>query len=332
MAFLKKFGALLSVSVFLACTCIPSAAAELKLGGDSSPKEVMAKYSEGVAAAVYSVEIEWGSMSFEYTDETLVWNPETHKYDRQGDASWQPTTPGADKVTVKNHSNKPVSVAFEYTPATNYAGITGSFGSSSATLEAAAANSDPSTAPSHTATLTLSGALPSSVTASTVIGTAKVTLTTETGSTLNSGGGAPSNSPQAPSGAMNTSNAVGSIKLTSRLKSDDYPDYLYEAQIYDQGSNLYMAELCTDNVLDPAEEKPQTTIEINGTEYYIYEAGSGYLFEPGTTVDLNTSYYDDGENSPKRKVTAIEANKTYRLAITLNGDGTGTATLTEISS
>ena len=129
---------------------------------------------------------------------------------------------------------------------------------------------------------------------------------------------------------MNISTPAGSIKLTSRY--EEYASYLYEAPIYDQGSNVYMAELCADDVLDPSEEKPQTEIKINETIYYIYEEGSGYLFEPGSTVDLNTTYYDDGENSPKRKVTAIEANKTYRLTITLKGDGTGTATLTEITS
>jgi hypothetical protein len=87
-----------------------------------------------------------------------------------------------------------------------------------------------------------------------------------------------------------------------------------------------MAELCAEEVLDNI-KGAQTEIYIEGTQYHIYMEGIGYEFKPGTTVPLRTESYDG-----KRKITAIEAGKTYRLTITLNGDGTGEATLIEITA
>jgi len=329
MTFLKKLGCLLSASAFLVCACFSSSAAELKATNDSSSQNVTAKYSRGVVTDVYSVEIEWGSMSFEYTDDALVWNPEKHEYEEQGNASWRPATNGADKVTVKNHSNKPVSVAFSYESASEYSGISGSFGASSATLDAAAENSDYDSAPSYTATLSLSGELPSSATASTVIGTAKVTLTTDTGNTLNNGSSNSGSTEQSTTtGEMNISTPVGNLRLYARVTSAEY-DRTFT--IYKQSDSVYMAEILVDEVMIP-DANPDTQIYIGEDLYYIYEPDKGYSFMPGTTVNINTQYYDDGEGKATRKNTAIEANKTYRLTITLKGDGTGTATLTEITS
>jgi hypothetical protein len=324
MTFLKKLGCLASASAFIVCSCFPSAADELKNTNDSSSHNVTAKYSEGVVTDVYSVEIEWGSMSFEYTDETLVWNPETHEYDKQNNASWRPTASGADKVTVKNHSNKPVTVALSYTPAEGYAGITGSFGESSATIDAATEGSAYENAPSYTGTLALSGTLPSSASSSTVIGTAKVTLTTDTGgSVVDDGGG---DEPDIPD-TMDKSTQAGYMRLYARVTS---PGYERTFPIYKQSESVYMAEISADEVMIP-DANPDTQIYIGDDLYYIYEEGKGYSFMPGTTVNINMQYYDDNEGKAVRKNTAIEANRKYLLTVTLNGDGTGKATLTDIT-
>ncbi len=83
---------------------------------------------------VYSVDVEWGAMTFEY--EASKWNPETHKtepgtgwqvYDSAADKVLDDTQAAINKVTVTNHSNAPVYATLSYTGNESYADITGSF-------------------------------------------------------------------------------------------------------------------------------------------------------------------------------------------------------------
>jgi hypothetical protein len=338
MTFLKKLGCLFSAVALFACSCIPVAAVEIDSENESSSKDVTAKYSAGVVVDVYSVEIEWGSMEFEYTDESRVWNPKTHKYEVTETPSWAPAEEDANKVKITNHSNKPVTVALSYTPAESYSGITGSFSVSSQTISSAIADSDYDDAPNFTATLALSGALPSSVSSKTVIGSAKVTLTSGGNSDMNTNNNTtpdntvPDNSDDQLDipDEMDTSTPVGSIRLYSNRT--EFEEYSFEKIIYKQSESVYMAELFGTEILTK-DDGARTEIIISDTNYYIYEAGKGYEFKPGTTVDISTAFYNDGSNKEEAKVTAIEPNKTYLLTIVLNSDGeTGTAALTEIDS
>ena len=96
-----------------------------------------------------------------------------------------------------------------------------------------------------------------------------------------------------------------------------------------------MAEIRVDSVI-PDNMNPSTHIFIgegdDKEQYYIFEANDGYEFTPGSTVNISTSFYNDGDGTEKKKITRISPNTTYRLTITLNGDGTGTATLKEITA
>ena len=72
---------------------------------------------------IYSVDIEWGAMKFEY-DYGSTWNPSTHTYGagnsgNQG-GGWVSTYVDADnnKITVTNNSNFPVTADFAYTGGT----------------------------------------------------------------------------------------------------------------------------------------------------------------------------------------------------------------------
>ena len=95
-----------------------------------------------------------------------------------------------------------------------------------------------------------------------------------------------------------------------------------------------MAEIRVDSVI-PDDTNPSTHIFIgngnNQEKYYIFQEGDGYEFTPGSTVNISTSFYND-DGTEKKKITRISPNTTYRLTITLNGDGTGTATLKEITA
>ena len=307
MTFLKKLSYVALATAIFACSCIPSAAVELKEEGESSSVDVTAKYSAGKVTDVYSVDIEWGSMEFEYTDESRVWNPETHKYETSGNSAWS-CEDGADEVKITNHSNKPVEVELSYTPSVDYSEISGSFNIASKTLDAAEENSAQESAPSFTSKLALTGKLAENVTERAVIGTAKVTLKSDS-----------------TAGGDETPKADSYVEFTSNMT--EYAEYLYETTLTYLGNNKYTAELYDEDALGE-DDKPAVKICINETQYYIQGADAGYALTTENPVTISTTPFDN-----KRKVIAIEKNKRYRLTITLNDDGkTGTATLEEIGS
>lgn len=84
-------------------------------GNNQHKKPVTATYSTGAAAATtYPVEITWGSMEFDYKVPDKEWNPETHEEQTvDGSGGWT-CDEGANKITVKNHSNADVEVAFDF--------------------------------------------------------------------------------------------------------------------------------------------------------------------------------------------------------------------------
>lgn len=65
---------------------------------------------------VYSVNIAWSAMEFTYTiPSTAEWDPEKHVYTAGSDGdngTWSCDTTDEDKITVTNHSNKPVTVGY----------------------------------------------------------------------------------------------------------------------------------------------------------------------------------------------------------------------------
>ncbi len=64
---------------------------------------------------VYSVDVVWNDLAFEYTDGTVVWNPLEHSYNvPKVGAGW---TDKIGKVTVDNHSNEAVNIEVIFEPA-----------------------------------------------------------------------------------------------------------------------------------------------------------------------------------------------------------------------
>ena len=131
--------------------------------------------SGGAGATVYSVDIVWGDMAFTYTEEAGVWDPATHKTTGANGGVWSVNNTDGNKIKVTNHSNAAVTATINYTPATGYEGISGSFDKTTLDL-ATAVGTEVSNAPSDSAALTLTGALDSSTAANTKIGTITVTL------------------------------------------------------------------------------------------------------------------------------------------------------------
>ena len=112
--------------IMLAALAVPALAGETTINSDSVSEtiEVTGRYASGgtATATVYSVDIEWGSMIFEYVSTgSKVWDPKTHDYISSTSSQWRPAareegaTIDSNAIKVTNHSNTDVncSLAFQ---------------------------------------------------------------------------------------------------------------------------------------------------------------------------------------------------------------------------
>ncbi len=326
---MKKFFCLLLTLLFILSFPISSFAETIENSSGSASFDVMASYSSTAKIDIYSVDITWGNMNFEYHEEEKKWNPSTHKYETQKGAYWS-CIENSNAITVTNHSSKPITAALSYTPVSSYNNIAATFYPTTMSLAAPTEGSDPGTAPSGTAKVTLNGTLPSSATSNVKLGS--ITVTISPSSVTNSSGSA---SGGTVSGGTSTSEPVGYLNLYSKLESDT-TDIKYN--IYQQSANIYVAEFTVDEeeAIDDS-VLPDTTIHINGTNYYIYEAanvdGKYFYFTPNSTVKISTTIFIDVVSVDKsyNKTTSVEAGKKYRLTVDLSDSDNMTATLEEIS-
>ena len=111
---MKKLSALILGLGLLAGSTVNTFAIDFTASGsDLNPSEGDAgKMTSDVngrisADPVYSVDIEWGNMTFSYEG---TWHPDTHTYT---DAAWKSTNPGSEidsgMIRVLNHSNRNVN-------------------------------------------------------------------------------------------------------------------------------------------------------------------------------------------------------------------------------
>lgn len=135
---------------------------------------VEAKYVDGIRTPdVYSIDVTWGAMQFTYTNSGVrEWDPSNHQYADTLTPGW---TANGNSVTVTNHSNVAVDVTFSYKKATGFDGISGEFSVTSKNLKAGEVG-NVAGADSVTTELALSGALASTVTDFTKIGSVTVSL------------------------------------------------------------------------------------------------------------------------------------------------------------
>lgn len=126
----------------------------------------------GDGTPVYSVDITWGSMEFTYQASGGAWNPETHTYGEGSSGTWT-CEDGANQITIKNHSNAYVNCDLKYTSIDS--NITGNLSTNILTF-GSAVNTPVDDPPTGTATLDLTGQLPSGSNEA-EIGTVTITIT-----------------------------------------------------------------------------------------------------------------------------------------------------------
>ncbi|MDD6174357.1 MAG: hypothetical protein PUC59_01150 [Firmicutes bacterium] len=88
-------------------------------------RSVYATYLSDVSETIYSIDIDWGSLEFTYTAGQGAWDPDTHTY--VTDSLGWTCEPGANQITVINHSNTAVNVHFKYQNADSKSSVSGSF-------------------------------------------------------------------------------------------------------------------------------------------------------------------------------------------------------------
>lgn len=175
----KKTALVLTLAMVFSLAPLSAYADTIGTAGGTASHDVTATYradsSGGAGGTVYSVDITWGDMAFTYTAEAGIWDPAKHTYTDAKGGAWAVDKEGGNTITVTNHSNADVTAVFNYAADTGFDGITGTFDNASLTLESAVGTTVEA-APKATASLSLNGALGSTTTDNTKIGTITVTL------------------------------------------------------------------------------------------------------------------------------------------------------------
>ena len=114
--------------IMLAALAMPALAEGGTLTNTADPQKIQVfggSVTDGDASGtVYSVDIEWGSMIFEYAyTNSKTWNPETHTYSSgTTPIGWRPsgdkndTGLNSNEIKVTNHSNIDVTCSFLFQP------------------------------------------------------------------------------------------------------------------------------------------------------------------------------------------------------------------------
>lgn len=116
---MKKILSIFLAVLMLAGLCTVTAFADFTMGGtsgwnaselvtpnNSSSADVQINLG-GTVVNKYAIDIVFGDLKFSY-GATSTWDPTNHTYSVSADGNWAPSTTDADKITIKNHSDKPV--------------------------------------------------------------------------------------------------------------------------------------------------------------------------------------------------------------------------------
>lgn len=179
---MKKLFCFLMVVAMLATVSATAFAATVETANGSDSADVKAKYNSTTPAAVYSVDVTWGAMEFDYNAGGQKWDTENHKWvaDEAAPAGWEVKN-SSNTITLANHSSKAVDATFEFVANAEYTDLGGSFTYNNAALNAALELELPhadTAAKNYVVSFNPNGSIPAthSATAYAKIGTITITL------------------------------------------------------------------------------------------------------------------------------------------------------------
>lgn len=133
---MKKLLSILLAIVMIATLSVTAFATTVTTVPGSDSADVMAKYNSEEPADVYSVDVTWGAMEFDYNAGGQIWNTESHKWeaDPAAPAGWA-VKDASNTITLANNSSKAVDASFAF--AADYADLSGKFTYNAADLTGA---------------------------------------------------------------------------------------------------------------------------------------------------------------------------------------------------
>lgn len=125
---MKKVISSLVAAALMATASVTVFAATIDTATGSADTDVKAKYNATTPADVYSVDVAWGAMEFDYNAGGQKWDAENHKWvdDAAAPAGWE-VKDASNTITLANHSSKAVNAGFEFAAEAEYTELTGSF-------------------------------------------------------------------------------------------------------------------------------------------------------------------------------------------------------------
>lgn len=177
----KILCAILAVAM-MASVSMTAFAATIDTSTGSDSADVKAKYNSTTPADVYSVDVTWGAMEFDYNAGGQKWDTVNHKWvaDDTAPAGWE-VKDSSNTIKLANHSSKAVDATFAFAANTEYTDLNGSFTYNNAALTAALELELPqadTAAKEYIVSFTPDGSIPATHSATTYakIGTITITL------------------------------------------------------------------------------------------------------------------------------------------------------------
>lgn len=135
---MKKILRAIMLVAMMATVSTTTFAATLNTSNGSSSADVKGKYVNATREDVYSVDVTWGAMEFNYYEGGQKWNTDTHKWeaDSQDPAGWTVNN-NSNTIVLANNSSKKVNATFSFSANSEYTALTGQFTYNSAALTSA---------------------------------------------------------------------------------------------------------------------------------------------------------------------------------------------------
>jgi len=178
---MKKSLCVLMVVAMMATISTTAFAATVESATGSDSADVKAKYNSTTPADVYSVDVTWGAMEFDYNAGGQKWDTESHKWvaDEEAPAGWEVKN-SSNTITLANHSSKAVNATFAFAANTEYTDLNGNFTYNNAALTAALELELPqadTAAKEYVVSFTLNGSIPATHSATTYAKIGSITVT-----------------------------------------------------------------------------------------------------------------------------------------------------------